>query len=151
MVIRPPSEADSYILQVTYGCSHNGFAFCGTYLDKPFQVRPIEEVLEDIALGSRKILTRGASFWRTGTPWCSACSNWSRSSMPWHLRFRGYGASESMPVPVISWASPTPILRRFTSENWKSCTWAWKAAATRFSAASTKQLLPPKWSRPCRS
>lgn len=48
MVIRPPSETDSYILQITYGCSHNGCTFCGTYLDKPFRARRIEEVLEDI-------------------------------------------------------------------------------------------------------
>ena len=50
MVIRPPSEANSYILQVTYGCSHNRCTFCGTYLDKPFRPRNLDEILEDIAL-----------------------------------------------------------------------------------------------------
>ena len=48
-VIRPPSEADSLILQVTYGCSNNTCDFCGTYLDKPFAVRPPEEVVEDVS------------------------------------------------------------------------------------------------------
>jgi radical SAM superfamily enzyme YgiQ (UPF0313 family) len=49
-VIRPPSEANSYILQVTYGCSHNHCTFCGTYQDKPFKVRDTSQVLEDINL-----------------------------------------------------------------------------------------------------
>ena len=49
-VIRPPSEANSYILQVTYGCSHNKCTFCPTYLDKPFKTRPIEEILADIEI-----------------------------------------------------------------------------------------------------
>ncbi len=49
-VIRPPSEAHSYILQVTYGCSHNRCTFCGTYLDKPFRARETSQVLEDIEL-----------------------------------------------------------------------------------------------------
>jgi len=54
-VIRPPSEADSYILQITYGCSHNACTFCGTYADKAFAVRPTDEVLEDIAMAGRRI------------------------------------------------------------------------------------------------
>ena len=47
-VIRPPSEADSLIVQVTYGCSNNTCDFCGTYLEKPFAVRPFDEVVEDV-------------------------------------------------------------------------------------------------------
>ncbi len=54
-VIRPPSEAESYILQITYGCAHNGCTFCGTYLDKPFQLRPLDEVLEDVALAQQRM------------------------------------------------------------------------------------------------
>ena len=49
-VIRPPSEARSYILQVTYGCSHNRCTFCGTYQDKPFRVRETNQVMDDIEL-----------------------------------------------------------------------------------------------------
>lgn len=52
-VIRPPSEAYSYILQVTYGCSHNCCTFCGTYLDKPFQPRNSTEIFEDITLAKQ--------------------------------------------------------------------------------------------------
>jgi radical SAM superfamily enzyme YgiQ (UPF0313 family) len=53
MVIRPPSEAYSYLLQVTYGCSHNRCAFCGTYMDKRFSIRDIAEVMEDIEAASK--------------------------------------------------------------------------------------------------
>ena len=56
-VIRPPSEARSYIFQITYGCSHNKCTFCPTYLDKPFWIRPAKEVLEDIEM-ARSYTTR---------------------------------------------------------------------------------------------
>jgi len=46
----PPSEARSYILQMTYGCSHNRCTFCGTYLGTPFSMRETSQVMEDIEL-----------------------------------------------------------------------------------------------------
>ena len=48
MIIRPPSEANSLILQVTYGCSHNRCTFCPTYLDKPFKIRCMNDIMKDI-------------------------------------------------------------------------------------------------------
>ena len=48
-VYRPPSEAQSLILQITLGCSQNRCTFCGMYKTKHFTVRPVEEVLAQVA------------------------------------------------------------------------------------------------------
>lgn len=43
-IIRPPSEANSFLLPVTIGCSHNKCAFCGTYMGVKFRIRPLEDI-----------------------------------------------------------------------------------------------------------
>jgi len=45
---RPPSEADSLILQATYGCSNNTCLFCGMYKMKKFRIRRFDDLKADI-------------------------------------------------------------------------------------------------------
>lgn len=47
-VYRPPSEANSLIIQITLGCTHNSCTFCPMYADKRFRVLPFDEVLENL-------------------------------------------------------------------------------------------------------
>jgi radical SAM superfamily enzyme YgiQ (UPF0313 family) len=52
-VYRPPSEANSLILQATLGCSHNRCLFCYMYRGKDFRVRSWEKLRADIDTAAR--------------------------------------------------------------------------------------------------
>ncbi len=53
-LFRPPSEANSLILQVTHGCSWNKCAFCEMYTSKQFRVKPFEQIKKEIEAFSRE-------------------------------------------------------------------------------------------------
>ncbi len=57
-VFRPPSEADSLILQVTVGCSHNRCTFCSMYRGKRFRAKALHEIRADI-LEARRLVGPG--------------------------------------------------------------------------------------------
>ncbi len=52
-IIRPPSEANSILLQVTVGCSRNKCTFCGTYKGERFRIKPDAIIMEDIAFAAQ--------------------------------------------------------------------------------------------------
>jgi len=52
-LFRPPSEADSLILQVTLGCSHNRCSFCSMYRVKRFRAVPLQEIENDLETALR--------------------------------------------------------------------------------------------------
>ena len=52
-IIRPPSEANSILLQVTVGCSHNKCTFCGTFAGERFTIKKDDMIFEDIDFASK--------------------------------------------------------------------------------------------------
>jgi len=53
MVYRPPSEANSLIIQATVGCPHNQCSFCNMYKGSKFKIRPVKEIKEDLEMARK--------------------------------------------------------------------------------------------------
>ncbi len=48
-IYRPPSEADSLLIQATVGCPHNRCTFCLVYKNGPkFRIRGVDEIIADM-------------------------------------------------------------------------------------------------------
>lgn len=47
-VFRPPFEADSLLIEVTSGCSHNACTFCTMYKGVKFRTAPMQQIEDDL-------------------------------------------------------------------------------------------------------
>ncbi len=65
-IIRPPSEANSIILQVTVGCSYNKCTFCGAYKDIPFQLKAHETIETDLQFAKKHCRSQNRVFLADG-------------------------------------------------------------------------------------
>jgi len=108
-VYRPPSEARSLIVQVTYGCSHNTCAFCSMYKEKQFRLRPMEEILEDFRMARQAYSRVGRIFLADGDALIRPAADLERI-----LEY----IAELFPEceRVTCYASPSSIHKRTTEE-----------------------------------
>ena len=57
-VFRPPSEADSFILRVTVGCSHNACTYCNMYRTVRFHIKEPADVSRQIRCAAKSPVRR---------------------------------------------------------------------------------------------
>jgi radical SAM superfamily enzyme YgiQ (UPF0313 family) len=100
-IYRPPSEADSLLIQATVGCPHNKCTFCMVYKKgPPYRVRPVTDICADIdAAGALCGTTVKSLFFPAGnsiampTGDLAAVCRYSRARFPDLQRITVYGSS----------------------------------------------------------
>lgn len=101
-IIRPPSEANSIILQVTVGCSHNKCTFCGTYKGELFRVKDQSVIEADIDFAARYCRRQNRMFLADGDVLIlpqrqlTALFKQIRTKAPWVRRISLYGNAKSI-------------------------------------------------------
>jgi radical SAM superfamily enzyme YgiQ (UPF0313 family) len=105
---RPPSEANSLILQATIGCSYNECSFCGMYRDKRFRVRPLAEVQAEIEWARdqggdrvRKVFLADGDALVAKTGFLAAILEALREAFPLLRRVSCYASPQSMQVRSV--------------------------------------------------
>jgi radical SAM superfamily enzyme YgiQ (UPF0313 family) len=105
---RPPSEADSLILQATIGCSYNECTFCGMYRDKRFRVRKLDELRDEIAwarstLGARvaKVFLADGDALVAKPSYLHAILDELRAAFPDLRRVSCYSSPQSLQVRTV--------------------------------------------------
>lgn len=102
MIIRPPSEANSILLQVTLGCSHGKCGFCGAYQGKRFGIKDRETVRRDIKFAARHCKRQRRLFLCDGDALIMPQARLLeiladiRESLPWVTRIGTYASAKAL-------------------------------------------------------
>ena len=102
IIIRPPSEANSIIFQVTVGCSHNKCTFCGTYKGVRFRIKPVSRVEQDVEFAAQYCRRQRRVFLTDGDvlilPQARLLKllRTIRERLPWVTRVGVYGNAKSV-------------------------------------------------------
>lgn len=104
---RPPSEADSLILQATIGCSYNECSFCAMYREKRFRVRPLAELEREIewaaaqGVDARKVFLADGDALIAKTSFLLALLAKLRASLPGLQRVSCYASPQALAVRSV--------------------------------------------------
>ena len=107
IIIRPPSEANSIILQVTVGCSHNKCTFCGTYKGVRFRIKAESVVQQDIEFAARYCSRQRRVFLTDGDALILPQARLLkilkaiRERLPWVTRVGVYGNAKSIRTKTL--------------------------------------------------
>ena len=101
-IYRPPSEADSLLIQATVGCPHNKCTFCMLYKKGPaYRVRPVQDVCEDLDAartrygdGVRTLFFPAGNTIAMPTRDLAAVCRYAREVFPGLQRITVYGSSQ---------------------------------------------------------
>ncbi|MFH1033121.1 MAG: radical SAM protein [Pseudomonadota bacterium] len=102
MCIRPPSEADSILIQATLGCSHNKCSFCGTYRDKRFAIKDQAILENDLAFAQKYCRRQNRLFVMDGDALVMPMRHWEwllgqiKERLPWVKRVGAYANAKSV-------------------------------------------------------
>jgi len=106
-IIRPPSEADSILLQVTVGCSHNKCTFCGTYTGERFKIKPEASITEDINFAAQYCQRQRRVFLCDGDaliipmPRLRSILTAIKKKLPWVTRVGAYANAKSLKMKTV--------------------------------------------------
>ncbi len=101
-VIRPPSEADSILLQIAVGCPHNKCSFCGTYREVKFRLKDCEELQRELKFAQthckrlRRIFLMDGDVLRLPQHRLKELFKLIHEYLPWINRIRLYGSARSV-------------------------------------------------------